>query len=339
MKKFKFIAVTVALIIFAALFSGCGSSKDAKPADTAAKAGAAAPPAKKIQLRVGGSTTGTWIYGFSAAWAEVINQKVPEVSLVVQATAGSSSHYAMLQRDELDFGTGSTSSEYAAINGGFNFKEKFTNFAVLMPVTTSVGHIFVLADSPIQKQEDLDGKKVAIGARGSPTSVVAEMTFEAIGVKPKYVTSTVEEMMEMLRDKRVDAGAYYVGSPFSQMLDLSSSTPIRLIPFTDAHLEKAKAKIPFFANGTITEKDYNWLKAPVPTLKGYQTMIVNPKVPEDIVYKISKATWENYDAIVKSVPAFGKVTANDVVNLYGKVHPGAAKYYQEKGVKIPDSMK
>jgi uncharacterized protein len=293
----------------------------------------------KTQIRVGGSTTSTWIYGFTSSWAEVIKDKVPDVTMNVQATAGSSAHYLMIENGDIEIGSGFTPSEFYASKGELNFEKAFENFRAMMPVTDSKGHVFTMADSKIEAVKDLDGVKLGLGSRGSPTSIVAEVHAEALGIEPEYVYGEASELMDMLRDGRIDAIWYYAGAPWASVIDLASQNELRFLSFSDEEIATLQEAAPFTTKTEITPEAYDFLGETITVPGAIQTLIVGKDVPEDVVYGLTKASWENWDQIAELVPAAGAVKVENAANLIGKIHPGALKYYEEVGVEIPEELK
>lgn len=333
MKNRKMLMLFAVILICTMFAAGCGGGAETK------KEGEQAPAEKKAavtELRFGGSGTSTWIYGFCVAMSELSNAKLTDVKLNVQATAGSSSHYGMFKKNEIDLGSGSTFIDSLAYAGKGNFTEKFDTFSAILPTSISCGHIMTAKESKIDSVKKLEGKKVGIGARGSPTSMMAELILNTLGIKANIVTSTPDEMVEMFKDNRLDAIIYFAGAPNSIFLDIASAREIKFIPLTSEEQQKMAFA---FSPSQITDKDYAFVTTPVPNLIDYQCVLANDNVSDEVIYKIVKAVEDNWGEFAASLPATKKVSAKDIVNLKTPIHPGAIKYYEEKGIKIPDSMK
>lgn len=332
-KRIKVFLAVLLILAMGISLVGCGSSN-------ADKGDNQAPAKITTQLRVGGSTSSTWIYGFSSAWAEMMKQYVPGLDLIVQETAGSTAHYPMFERNEIEIGSGTNYGDSDAYNGVVAGSKPNKTFYSLFPVTKSQMHVFVLDKSSITKVEDLNGKKVAVGAKGSPSSLKTEKVAEILGIKPQWVYSTTTEMMEMVADKRVDAGIYNVGAPYAALLELSSSNKIRMISFTEEQIKKITTSNPTYIRAEITPKHYGFVAQPVINPGATQTLCISTKVPNDVVYNLTKASWEHWSDLVKVMPGAGEVKIEDVLTGVGApLHPGAIKYYEEKGLNIPANLK
>jgi TRAP transporter TAXI family solute receptor len=182
--------------------------------------------ADTTRLSMGAASTGTWIYLFTALLAETWKKSVPGLDITVLATAGTTANYIPMDKGELDLAGASTSGDFYALNGMYFTKTKLSNFTVIMPATKGFNQAFTYADSPINTLKDLDGKRVCVGARGSPTSAIQEEMFKLLGIKPKLVFSTPAEAIEMMKDRRVDAMVYGVGAPWSGVMDVATTQKI-----------------------------------------------------------------------------------------------------------------
>ncbi|WP_408010198.1 TAXI family TRAP transporter solute-binding subunit [Pseudalkalibacillus sp. A8] len=293
------------------------------------------------QLRVGGAANTTFAYGFLSSWAEVIEGENNDLDFVIQATPGSSVHYEMFEEDQLDLGAGFAPNEYMAIQGEREPFEGggFDKTRILFPTTVSRAHVVTTADSDLETVHDLEGMKLGVPGRGSASTVTTEYQLKALGVNAEFVYAQPDEIRNMLQDGRVDAFWHYVGAPYSGVLDLSSQIDLKFISFTEEDILKIAEAEPYTSVGNITSDHYDFVEGEVMTPVTFPTVLASSDVNEDQIYELTKATWENWDAIVELVPAAGQVTIEDAAKLIGKMHPGAIRYYEEQGVEIPDDMK
>jgi len=293
---------------------------------------------EKIRLSFGASSTGTWIYMFCATLADTWKRHIPGLDVTVLATAGTTANYIPLDKGELDIGGGSGSADWYALHGMYFTKNKLYNFCTFMPASKSYYHLFTYAESPIQGWKDLEGKKVHVGARASPTSINAEEICAALGIKPKFVYSTPTEAIDMMKDRRVDAMIYGTGPPWSGVMDVAADRKLKFICMTPQDQKKVNAASPYLGPMTLPPKTYSFQSEPCPSVGGVQEVNVRPGLPEDLVYLLAKTGWQHWDEIVKSLPAANWVRPPDMARVIAPLHPGAARYYREVGVQIPDSL-
>ena len=295
--------------------------------------------AEKVRLSMGGSNTGTWIYMFCAIMVDVWKRYLPDVDITLLATGGTTANYIPMSKGDIDLAGAATFGDYWAIHGMYFAKgTKITDFCSLIPASKAFSHIFTYADSPIKTLKDMDGKRIHLGARASPTSLVNEEIFKLLGVKPNYVYSTPNEAVDMVKDRRVDGMAYSVGAPWSIIMDIVTERPIRFIPLKPEDQKKVKDNLPYQVPDTIPAKTYSFQTEDYHTVMGLQNLIAKPGLSEDLAYRLTKVAWEHWDEVVKGTSAARWVKAKDVVNMIAPIHPGAVKYYREIGIQIPDSL-
>jgi uncharacterized protein len=299
---------------------------------------AAAPAPAKVRLSMGGAGTTTWIYMFSAVMIDVWKRYLPDVDVTLMATGGSTANYIPMDKGEMDLGGATNYSDYWAMNGMYFTKNKILNFCSLMPASKAFNQVFTYIDSPIKTLKDLDGKRVALGARASPTSMVNEEVFKVLGIKPNYVYSTPGEAIDMVKDRRVDAMAYGVGAPWSAIMDIVTTRPVRFIPTTPEEQKKINAALPYMVGDTIPAKTYSFQNEDYHTTMGLQTINVRSGLPDELTYRLAKTAWEHWDEVVRATSAAKWVKAQDMVHMIAPIHPGAAKYYREIGIAIPDRL-
>jgi len=293
---------------------------------------------EKVRLSMGGSNTGTWIYMFCAIMVDTWKRYIPDLDITLMATGGSTANYLPMDKGEMDLAGAATFGDYWAMNGMYFAKSKLVNFCSLIPASKAFSHAFTYIDSPIKTLKDMDGKRVHLGARASPTSIVNEEIFKVLGIKPNYVYSTPTEAVGMVKDRRVDAMVYSVGAPWSVIMDIATDRPVKFLPMKPEEQKKIADTLPYQVADTIPAKTYSFQNEDCPTTMGLQNIIVRPGLSDELAYKLTKVAWEHWDEVVKATSAAKWVNAKDIVHMIAPVHPGAVKYYREIGIQIPDPL-
>ena len=294
--------------------------------------------AEKIRLTMGGSNTGTWIYMYCAIMVDLWKRYIPDLDITLMATGGTTANYLPMERGETDLAGATNYGDYWALHGMYFAKSKLSNLCTLLPATKAITHAFTYAESPMKTWKDMDGKKIALGARASPTSLIHEEIYKVLGIKPNYVYSTPTEAADMIKDRRVDGMAYSVGAPYSVVMDISKDRPIRFVNMTPEGQKKVAETLPYAVAFTMPAKTYSFQNEDFHTITAYQNIIVKPGLSEELVYRLTKVAWEHWDEVTKATAASKWVKAQDVVNMYAPIHPGAVKYYKEIGIQIPDRL-
>jgi uncharacterized protein len=205
-------------------------------------------------------------------------------------------------------------------------------------------HVVVHAEGGIRAFRDLKGKRVALGEPESGTLADARLVLEAAGlsecdVKAEYLR--LSEAAEALVQGRIDAFFMVGGYPVPAISDVANSTPIHLLPLPRSIGEKLTEKFSFLHPDTIPAGTYPGVEEDVPTLSTTALWIVRAEIDADLIHAITKALWSDATRhLLDGTHPVGKrirlATALDGVAV--PLHPGAAQYYREAGVKIPDGL-
>jgi len=320
------------LILVAATFIGLGFSISIANADT--------------KLSIGSCPIGCTAYTWSAGIADVINNNVPGVSLTAEETKGYVANIKLLQNKELEISMATTLSSYQAYaaEGPYKGTEKgkILSWMGIAPVAM---HIITLEDSGINTMEDLKGKRVGMGQPGGVSMLDADAMMETLGLKEgadvKAFRIKLGAMANGLADGNLDAALWNGSFPLPPVKKLIASRKVKLIPIPDAFFTKHQAKYPPYARLSIPGGTYKGIDNDTPSFSLANGMVISKDVPEDMVYSMTKAIFENLDKLKSVHPAFGKVTKSTVLNGFGApLHPGALKYYREIGVPgIEDFVK
>ncbi|HEV2549730.1 MAG TPA: TAXI family TRAP transporter solute-binding subunit [Stellaceae bacterium] len=205
-------------------------------------------------------------------------------------------------------------------------------------------HVVVRAEGAVRAFRDLKGKRVALGEPESGTLADARLVLEAAGlsecdVKAEYLR--LSEAAEALVQGRIDAFFMVGGYPVPAISDVANSTPIRLLPLPRSVGEKLTEKYSFLHLDTIPAGTYPGVEEDVPTLSTTALWIVRAEIDADLIHAITRALWSDATRhLLDGTHPVGKrirlATALDGITV--PLHPGAAQFYREAGVKIPDGL-
>jgi len=303
---------------------------------------AMAPSAVYAQTRfvtIGtGGITGVY-YPTGGAISKMINKKRKEYGIrcTVESTAGSVFNVNAVMTGDLDFGIVQSDRQYQAIYGKAEWKNKGPqkDLRAIFSIHPESVTLVAAQDAGIETISDLRGKRVNIGNPGSGQRQNSIDALAAAGIdyrKDLHVEQVkASEAAGLLQDGRIDAFFYTVGHPSGAIKEATAGTrKVKIIPIraTDALL----AKYPYYAPATIPVKFYPGAanKADIPTFGVKATFVTSAKVPDDVVYAITKEVFENLDQFKKLHPAYEVLTPKGMLQgLSAPIHPGAMKYYKE----------
>ena len=300
--------------------------------------------AKTTYVTIGtGGITGVY-YPTGGAIAKIINKKRGEYGIrcTVESTGGSVFNVNAIMAGDMEFGVVQSDRQYQAYNGSPNSewagKPKKDLRAVFSIHPESVT-LVAAVDSEILSITDLKGKRVNIGNPGSGQRQNSIDALNAVGIDFTKDLKTegikAAESAGLLQDGRIDAFFYTVGHPSGSIKEATSGR--RKVRFASIEgIDKLLLKFPYYTKAYIPIKNYPKAvnKKDVPTFGVKATLVTSSKVPDDVVYAITKEVFENLESFKKLHPAFSVLTKQNMLEgLSAPIHPGAMKYYKETGLK------
>jgi TRAP transporter TAXI family solute receptor len=301
-------------------------------------AGPAAAQQKFVTIGTGG-VTGVY-YAVGGAICRLLNKdrKVHGIRCSVESTGGSAFNVNTIQGGELDFGMSQSDVAFNAIKGEGQYKGKpFADLRSVYSVHPEPFTVLARKEANITKFEDFKGKRFNVGNPGSGTRASMEQLLEAMGWKMSDFSLASElradEHGPALCDNKIDGFFYAVGHPSANIQDPTTTCGAQLISLTGSAVDKIVAQYPYYAKATIPGGMYAGNAKPTETYGVLATLVTSAKTPDSSVYELVKATFENFDEFKKLHPAFANLDPAKMVKdgLSAPLHPGAAKYYKEKG--------
>lgn len=294
--------------------------------------------AEPMKLTMGtGGTAGTY-YPLGGAISQIVSDKTGIVSITAQATGAAIENIRLIAQGDIDLALVQNDSAHYAYNGTEAFKDnKITNFKAIARLYPEVIHVVTGAESGIKSIADFKGKKISVGAPGSGNEVNARQIMSVVGVEYKDITPlflSYAETASNFKDRQVEAFMYTTGAPNPSLMDISTLQNLHFIAIDGETRDKVMAAYPFFAKYTFEPGSYKGIEKPVETVAVQSILVVREDLPDDIVYAMTKALFENKDALA-TAHAKGKELdikkAKDGITI--PFHAGAEKYYQEAGIK------
>lgn len=288
----------------------------------------------KLILATGG-TAGTY-YPFGGAMAKIWNSKIPGMNVTAQATGASAENVRLVNKKEAELALVQSDTIDFAYNAKEAFKEPLKKMSAISILYPEIIQIVVRGDSKIKDFTDLKGVKIGVGAPGSGTEANFRQLCDVYGIKKEEVKAqflSFSESAEQFKDKHIDAFIVTAGIPNAAIMDVAVMQSIRILSFPDDKVAQLTKKYPFLSSTVIPANTYKNQSADVKTIAVSAVLIASSELPEDVVYKLTKALFDN-QAELAAGHAKGKElnikTAAKGVSI--PFHPGAVKYYKEKGM-------
>lgn len=329
-----FLATTLALS-FAACDSGSSSSIPAAPSTDQAGAGESAPLSLGGDYIMGtGGTSGTY-YPLGGALCQVINHAVG-TNITANSTGASVENVRLINKGEIDLALVQSDTLAYAMSGTVLFDKVTDGFGAVCSIYPEILHLVVREDSDIQSITDLKGKKVSVGDIGSGTEsnikqILAEYGMSYDDFNVNYLS--YKESATAFQDGSLDAFFLTTGVPNTAVTEVGISIKIRLVGIEPEMREKVIAKYPYFANAQIPAEAYN-LSSGSDTIAVKATLIASDSLPEETVYSMTKAIFENLEEFGNAHANARMLTVDSALEGIdpAHLHPGALQYYQEIGL-------
>jgi TRAP transporter TAXI family solute receptor len=279
------------------------------------------------------------------AIAEIVNNKQEEYGFrcTAKPTSGSVFNINTIMAGDMEFGIVQSDSQYQALNGLDEWKDKGPQKDLRSMFSLYTESITLLAsvDSGARTIKDLKGKRVYIGEIGSGSRQNAIEVLNAAGIDWKTDIKVINkgkkyDVQSMLMRGDLDAFFYTVGHPTTAIKFATVGAKKTLfIPIVN--IEELLSKNPYYAKSFIPVSLYPQIAndEDVKTFGVKATFVTSAKIPDKVVYAITKEVFENLGSLKYSHPTLNMLTKESMVTdgLTAPIHPGALQYYKEAGLK------
>jgi len=293
-----------------------------------------------ITIGTGGQTGVYYVVGQSIC--RLVNRDTAETGIKCTApsTGGSVANVNAIQAGDMTMGVAQSDIQHHAYNGSsedFAGDKKFEDIRAVFSVHPEPFTVVARKDANIGSFDDLKGKRVNVGNPGSGQRATMEVVLDAKGWSMKDFSLASElkpaEQSAALGDNKVDAIVYTVGHPNGSIQEATSTVEANLVPVNGPEIDKLVEDNPFYAKAIIPGGMYAGNDDDVETFGVKATFVTSADVPDDVVYEVVKAVFDNFDRFKGLHPAFANLEPEAMVNEGNSapLHPGAEKYYREQG--------
>ncbi|MGD8429435.1 MAG: TAXI family TRAP transporter solute-binding subunit [Ectothiorhodospiraceae bacterium] len=288
-----------------------------------------------------GGVTGVY-YPAGGAICRLMNKdrKDHGIRCSVESTGGSVYNLNAIRDGELDFGVAQSDWQYHAYNGTSKFKDQgpFKKLRAVFSLHPEPFTVVARADSGIKNFADLKGKRVNVGNPGSGQRGTMEVLMEAMGWKMSDFALASElksaEQASALCDNKIDAFVFTVGHPSGSIKEATTACDTNLVNVNNDAVKKLVDDNPYYSFATIPGGMYRGTDEDVTTFGVRATVVTTSDEPDDVVYNLVKAVFENFDDFKSLHPAFAVLKKEEMIkqSLSAPLHAGAKKYYEEAGL-------
>jgi hypothetical protein len=292
-------------------------------------------------LTLGTASVGGTYFVYGQAWATLVGEKIG-LPINTQQTQGPNQNFMLVQAKQIELGMTTMGVGLQAWNGQGDWTkgQQMRDVRALFPMYDTPFHFVALRRSGIDSVAKLAGKRVGVGPRAGTPGTYFPLMFTALGVAGVEIRNgQASDMASQMADGLIDCFAFAAGLPIAAYTELSNTQDVVFFSFTAAEIARLQQAMPELSPSTIPAGTYKQMAAAQPTLGLFNFAIAHKSVPDSLAYAIVKAVHENHDAMVKGHAAAKETLPENVTkNTFLPFHPGAAKYYTEKGLKIPANL-
>ena len=312
----KILALVLALMLVVSL-AACGGSA-------------------KMTMGTGG-TAGTY-YGYGGVLGQYIMNNAG-INVTVVSTDGSKANIQGIDAGNYQLGTVQSDVMAYAWDGVRAFEEegKVSSFRTVAGLYAEAVQL-VTMDPAIKSVADLKGKSVSIGAPGSGVYFNAVDVLAAAGMTEKDIKAQYQsfaDSADALKDGKIDAAFIVAGPPTPAITELCTTNDAYLVPIDGDVAKKLMETNSFYTEHLIPAGTYKGQDEDVKTVTVKATLIVSADASEDDVYALTKAIFDNIDAITKENAKGAELSIeNATAGMTVPFHAGAAKYLAEQGVEV-----
>ncbi|PID43094.1 MAG: C4-dicarboxylate ABC transporter substrate-binding protein [Proteobacteria bacterium] len=288
-----------------------------------------------------GGVTGVY-YPAGGAICRLVNKSRREhgIRCSVESTGGSIYNLNTIREGELDMGVAQSDWQYHAYNGTSKFEGKGPNKKLRAVFSLHPEPFTVVArkDSGVTDFSQLKGKRVNIGNPGSGQRGTMEVLMDKMGwTKGDFKLASelkASEQSKALCDNKIDAMVYVVGHPSGAIKEATTSCDSVLVAVDGKAVGELVENTPYYRTATVPGGMYRGNEKDVPTFGVGATFVSSADVPDELIYQVVKAVFENFDSFKRLHPAFAHLDKKSMVadGLSAPLHPGAKKYYKEAGL-------
>jgi TRAP transporter TAXI family solute receptor len=295
----------------------------------------AAPASAQQVTLMTGPQGGSWV-PLGGALKGLWEKAVPGLAIQQQPGAGIA-NVRGVDEGKAQIGFANSSTTVDGIAGRAPYPKAVKNVCQVANLYPQYFQVVASADAKVNSYADFKGKTLVTQPKGNTAEILTAMVLEINGMNYQSLAkanfqAAYTDAVSMMKDGHAQVFTLGTTAPASAVMDLASARDVTLVPVDDKTMDALKKANPGYNKLIIKAGTYPKQDKDVPVI-GYSTHIVAAcDLPEDTVYKMTKAMAENVDAMAAVVKPITGLTPKDMaIDIGVPLHKGAAKYYKEKG--------
>jgi TRAP transporter TAXI family solute receptor len=316
--------------VFAACLLATGTSANAQ----------ATNPDWPKSLTLGTASPGGVFYVYGEAVAKILTESL-KITVNPLPTQGSEHNVKLVESGDAQLGLLTMGTGLQAWNGTGDWTkgQRYRKMRALFPMYDNVFNFVTLRWSGITTVAQFNNRNVGTGPRAGAQGSYVPAILAAIGVSAKIGNGSWESAAADLLEGRYDGIVVLGGAPFPALKQAEAKEPLVFASLTPEEIETIRKAMPELTISQIGSGVYTSLDKTYTSVGLFTFVIGRDDLPDELVYQLVKAVFENQPRLVKATSAASEtLPQNAVKNSFLPFHPGALRYYREVGIKIPDAL-
>jgi uncharacterized protein len=301
---------------------------------------AALAHAQNISIATGG--TGGVYYPLGGGMAAVLSKYVPGIQATAEVTGGSVANLQLIGTGKPYLGMTMADATLDAYKGEDKFKGKPVPVRTLLIMYPNRMHVVTVEGTGINAMKDLKGKRVSTGSGGSATEVMAFRVIEAAGLDKdrdmRRERLGVAESVNAIKDRKIDAFFWVGGLPTAAVTDLANTPGVKLKLIDHADLVPAMNRKhgELYVADLVPKDIYHGMDKDNRIASVNNLLVAHQNMDDKTAYAIVKAVFDHKDELVRTHKEAENIKLENQKASASPVpwHPGAVKYFAEKGIKL-----
>jgi hypothetical protein len=275
-------------------------------------------------------------YIVGAGLGEILTREIPHLTVNAIIAGGSTGNPLMLHRNEAEIGITNYISAANAIAGNAPFEQRIA-IAGIAPLQYSQLHIMVMGNSPFHTLNDLRGRRVNLGPAAGGGALFFRELLPFWGLSESdfnFSFLSYTEGTEALRDGRIDANTPNGAAPLETVSSLAAFTDVRLISLEAENMRRVRERLPHYDHALIPGGTYRGINQDVWTGGIQDILVVRADMEEEEAYLITRTIYEHLVELRRVHPSVSHMTFDNYNHSLVPLHPGALRFYRERGIPI-----
>lgn len=292
-------------------------------------------------LTIGTASQGGTYFIYGTGLAGLISEELG-INASGEVTGGPVQNATLVETGDHEIGLVTMGPAYEAWMGKSELAPgvEHKSLRALFPMYQTPFQVVALKSSGIESVADLDGRRVSVGPAGGTAATYWPRYFASVGVSPDVSYSGANDAVGQVKDGLIDAFAFAAGVPIAAFAQIAAENPVNIFGFDDEQRTKILEAMPELAAFDVPGGLYQGFPDPSPTVALWNFAVSHKDMPESLAYEITKLVMANNDRMKQiHATAAETIPGNVDKNSFLPYHPGAVRYFDEIGVKIPDELR